>query len=533
MTGAASFSFASPGRGRLLAIAIATAAWGGCGDGDGPSDVEWDPNEAVSVVELVGSLPAMVLPGRAVEVTVRALGGAGLDPVAGATVRFTPAQGSGSASPAAATTDGQGYSRTRWTVGTQGGPQTMIVSVGTASATASVQVLPVSVELVGSVPATVLSGEVVEVTVRARAGSDPVAGATVRFAPAQGSGSASPPVASTDGQGIARTQWTVGMQGGSQTLTASVGTASVTAAVRVREVRVALASGAGQWAVVGARLPNPVEISAADESGNPLAAIEIVFEGASEGHGSASPASVRTDGQGLARTAWTLGDIWGTQRLRARVRDSSLEVVVEAESWSQDRKTLEDLYNATGGPGWENRENWVAEGVRIDRWYGVVTSRTGLVLTLSLRSNNLTGSIPSGLGDLTNLRRLNLDSNELTGSIPSELGHLTNLVHLALGWNALTGPIPAELGNLTNLEYLVLAWNGRLTGPIPAELGNLTDLEDVDLAGNGLTGSIPAELGNLTNLESLNLQANDLAGPIPPNSATSQICKPFGSVVTG
>ena len=299
-------------------------------------------------------------------------------------------------------------------------------------------------------------------------------------------------------------------------MTASVGTESVTAAIQVREVRISLTSGAGQWAVMGAKLPDPVEISAADQSGSPLAGIEIEFESTSGGHGSASPASVQTDSQGLARTAWTLGDIWGTQRLRARVRESSLEVLVEAESWSQDRKTLEDLYSATGGPGWENRENWLAEGVRIDRWYGVVADRTGLVLTLRLRGNNLTGSIPSGLGDLTNLRGLNLDGNELTGSIPSELGHLTNLVHLALGWNALTGPIPTELGNLTNLEYLVLAWNGRLTGPIPAELGNLTDLEDLDLAGNDLTGLIPGELGSLTNLEYLNLQANDLAGPIPP-----------------
>ncbi len=516
MTGAASFSFASPGRGGLLAVAVATAAWGGCGGGDGPSSPEWDPNDAVSVIELVGTLPATVPPGRSVEVTVRALGGAGLDPVAGATVRFTPAQGSGSASPAAATTDGQGYSRTQWTVGTQGGPQTLTASVGTASATASVQVLPVSVELAGSLPATVLSGDVVEVTVRARAGPDPVAGVTVRFAPAQGSGSASPPAATTDGQGIARTLWTVGTQGGTQTMTASVGAESVTAAVRVREVRISLASGAGQWAVVGAKLPNPVEISVADESGRPLVGIEIVFEGASQGHGSASPASVKTDGQGLARTAWTLGDIWGTQRLRARVRDSSLQVVVEAESYSQDRKPLEDLYNATGGPSWENRENWMAEGVRIDRWYGVTTDRAGRVVALHLRVNNLAGSIPSSLGNLTNLQRLDFTQNDLTGPIPSELGNLTDLRTLYLNSNDLTGPVPSELGKLTRLVHLDLGWNWRLTvGPIPGWLANLTNMESLDLAGNNRTGPIPSELGNLANLEYLNLQANDLTGPIP------------------
>ena len=435
MKDASSFSLASPGRGGLLAVAVAAAAWVGCGGGDSPSDVEWNPDNAVRSVELVGSLPATVLPGDVVEVAVRVLGGVGLDPVAGATVRFAPAQGSGSASPTVANTDGQGIARTQWSVGTQGGPQTLTASAGTASVTAAVRVLPVSVELVGSLPATVLSGRVVGVTVRARTGSDPVAGATVRFEPAQGSGSASPPVASTDVDGIARTQWTVGTQGGTQTMTASVGTASVAAAIRVREVRVSLASGAGQSAVVGERLPNPVEISARDQNGSPLEGIDIVFEAASQGHGSANPASVKTDGQGIARTDWTLGDFWGTQRLRARVRDSSLEVLVEAESYSQDRKTLEDLYNATRGPGWENSENWLAEGVRIDRWYGVTTDRAGRVLELDLSrllgSQKKANTCPTAwrgqfhrswvISPTCEYLRL-AHGNDLTGSIPSAAG---------------------------------------------------------------------------------------------------------------
>ena len=45
---------------------------------------------------------------------------------------------------------------------------------------------------------------------------------------------------------------------------------------------------------------------------------------------------------------------------------------------------------------------------------------------------------------------------QLTGSIPSEIGNLTNLTYLNLGGNQLTGEIPPEIGNLTNLEYLWL-----------------------------------------------------------------------------
>jgi len=67
--------------------------------------------------------------------------------------------------------------------------------------------------------------------------------------------------------------------------------------------------------------------------------------------------------------------------------------------------------------------------------------------------------------------------NQLTGSIPTELGNLTNLVSLWLDDNQLEGAIPADLGNLTNLNYLYLNSN-QLTGSIPATLENLENLHD-------------------------------------------------------
>ena len=46
---------------------------------------------------------------------------------------------------------------------------------------------------------------------------------------------------------------------------------------------------------------------------------------------------------------------------------------------------------------------------------------------LYLHNNDLTGSVPSELGQLTSLRRLWLDRNDLTGSIPAALGSMSNL----------------------------------------------------------------------------------------------------------
>ena len=67
--------------------------------------------------------------------------------------------------------------------------------------------------------------------------------------------------------------------------------------------------------------------------------------------------------------------------------------------------------------------------------------------TLDLYNNQLTGSIPPEIGNLTNLTYMNLGSNQLTGSIPSEIGNLTNLYGLSLRYNQLTGIIPDEICN--------------------------------------------------------------------------------------
>ena len=134
--------------------------------------------------------------------------------------------------------------------------------------------------------------------------------------------------------------------------------------------------------------------------------------------------------------------------------------------------------------------------------------------TLVLYDNNLSGLIPSELGDLERLQLLYLNNNQLIGEIPTELGQLAELRFLALSTNQLSGSIPPKLGDLERLEWLHL-YSNHFVGEIPAEIGKLGALGQLNLYDNNLTGSIPLELGKLTNLVSFNLAGNQISSSIP------------------
>ena len=186
-------------------------------------------------------------------------------------------------------------------------------------------------------------------------------------------------------------------------------------------------------------------------------------------------------------------------------------------SVESDRVALVALYDATGGANWNNNTNWKTDRP-LSEWHGVTTAAGGRVIRLDLWQNNVSGEIPSRLGDLTSLRYLSLRRNNLSGEIPRELGGLANLDTLDLLSNNLNGEIPRELGGLTNLLSLYLAGN-NLAGEIPRELGSLTNLVELSMSNafreNNLSGEIPRELGSLVNLQILSLQFNDLSGEIP------------------
>ena len=73
------------------------------------------------------------------------------------------------------------------------------------------------------------------------------------------------------------------------------------------------------------------------------------------------------------------------------------------EDSAEDRAVLVELYNATNGANWADNTNWLSDEP-IGTWQGVTTDEEGRVSELSLRRNQLTGEIPTELGNLSTLQ---------------------------------------------------------------------------------------------------------------------------------
>ncbi|KAK4405828.1 Polygalacturonase inhibitor [Sesamum angolense] len=150
---------------------------------------------------------------------------------------------------------------------------------------------------------------------------------------------------------------------------------------------------------------------------------------------------------------------------------------------------------------------------------------------------NISGPIPSFLGELKNLTFLDLSFNNFSGSMPPSLAQLRNLSGLRLDRNKLTGSIPESFGDLTpSLQYLYLSHN-QLSGTVPRAWGGL-NFTSIELQRNRLEGDISFLFGknktiqiadfsrnmlqfNLSNVEfpdslsTLDLNDNRITGSLP------------------
>ena len=210
------------------------------------------------------------------------------------------------------------------------------------------------------------------------------------------------------------------------------------------------------------------------------------------------------------------------------------------------RYALATLYYSTSGDEWKpcgedcdlNGRPFLSDAHEC-LWMGIMCLGDGRIATIDFGRNGLglSGDIPSEIGLLNSLMRLNVQGNKIT-SIPNTLVK-TPIVELILSNNNIQS-FPTALYGKRTLEKLhidrndfkeeplpnfaafpklqhIQAHYNSFTGTIDANIGNLSKLRNLDLSFNELTGSIPSELGKLERLVRLDVASNQLTGELSPN----------------
>ena len=138
---------------------------------------------------------------------------------------------------------------------------------------------------------------------------------------------------------------------------------------------------------------------------------------------------------------------------------------------------------------------------------------------LDISGNSYQSTAPTTIGSMSSLMYFYAIDADLKGSL-SFITSSTSLRELWIDDNPqITGSIPTTMGNIKTLRSLSLADNG-LSGAIPWQLGQLFLMEQMFLYGNSFSGGVPTQFGNLQKLERLELYDNGLSGNMP-----NQVCQ--------
>ncbi|KAL6516425.1 hypothetical protein OROGR_019730 [Orobanche gracilis] len=130
--------------------------------------------------------------------------------------------------------------------------------------------------------------------------------------------------------------------------------------------------------------------------------------------------------------------------------------------------------------------------------------RHGKLMFLDLSNNKLGGEVPNCWENVPNLGILNLAKNNFSSEIPPFLGSFIlrffqRLQLIDVGGNELTGEIPTWIGEMHGMRNLNLGIN-KFHGRIPPEICNLTFIQIIDLSINNLSGKLPDCFNNFTQM---------------------------------
>ncbi|GJP80179.1 hypothetical protein CLOP_g10400, partial [Closterium sp. NIES-67] len=154
-----------------------------------------------------------------------------------------------------------------------------------------------------------------------------------------------------------------------------------------------------------------------------------------------------------------------------------------------------------------------------DQMEGITCDYDNHVVSLDLSNSDVSGSIPSLIGNLIYLTSLNLGNNRFSGTLPTTIGRLTNLVEWDLQYNDFTGNLPKSISAMQRIGMLNIAQN-TFAGSIPDCMSKLAKLKILDMHSNSMSGQLLSNLKALKQLNYLDLSYNGFSGSIPSRLTT-------------
>ena len=180
-----------------------------------------------------------------------------------------------------------------------------------------------------------------------------------------------------------------------------------------------------------------------------------------------------------------------------------------------DSLALVAIYNTMNGSNWTRKQNWLTG--KVQNWKGVTLNSEGQVTKLNLTCNNLKGSIPAEIGQLTALRILNLGNNKyvenggepnylMSSTLPVSMTSLVNLEVLSMDGLCFNSELTDVFSGMSKLRELYINQNGFNNTQLPIGILSCSKLEKLGIENNSFS-QLPDVTG-LTNLQNFTAYSN-------------------------
>ncbi|KAL8120938.1 receptor-like kinase TMK4 [Apium graveolens] len=194
-----------------------------------------------------------------------------------------------------------------------------------------------------------------------------------------------------------------------------------------------------------------------------------------------------------------------------------LFLILSLTSSADDTATMTKLSTSLTSPP----SDW--RGTSYCQWSGINCDNSNKVTSINLSSKSLSGTLPSEISQLSQLKTLALQRNKLSGTLPS-FANLTSLQEIFLDGNDFTSVPQDFLLGLTNLQTFSLSDNFNLAPwQIPGYLIESSNLGTFTASNSSIFGSIPDFFDSLPTFQNLRLSYNNITGGLPKSFGGSQI----------